>query len=119
MEFKNRLFKISIVLIISVICISTVSFAEKYTPSKFGDAIDTSGTEEIEDVGGQILGIIRVVGTIVAVGMLMIIGIKYMMGSADEKAAYRKSLLPYVIGAVLIFAASSLADMVYTWATNL
>ena len=42
-----------------------------------------------------------------------------MMGSTDEKAEYKKSMLPYVIGAVLVFAASSIASVIYNLAIKL
>ena len=42
-----------------------------------------------------------------------------MMGSAEEKAEYKKTLLPYVIGAVLIFAASTIAGVVFNFASSL
>lgn len=63
-------------------------------------------------IGNQILGIIRIFGTIIAVGVLMVLGIKYMMGSAEEKAEYKKTMLPYVIGAVILFAAVNIANAV-------
>lgn len=63
-------------------------------------------------IGNNILGIIQVVGTVIAVGVLMVIGIKYMMGSAEEKAEYKKTMLPYLIGAVLLFAAVNLASWI-------
>ena len=31
-------------------------------------------------------------------------GIKYMLGSVEEKADYKKDMIPYLIGAVLLFA---------------
>ena len=43
----------------------------------------------------------------------MVIGIKYMMGSAEEKAEYKKTMIPYLIGAVLLFAAVNLATYIY------
>ena len=46
--------------------------------------------------------IIRIVGTILSVGVLMVLGIKYMMGSAQEKAEYKKTFVPYIIGAILV-----------------
>jgi len=49
----------------------------------------------------------------------MVLGIKYMIGSADQKAEYRKSMLPYLIGAILIFASTSLADIIYSWVKGL
>ena len=36
-----------------------------------------------------------------------------MMGSAEEKADYKKSMMPYVVGAGIIFAASAFAQVIY------
>ena len=105
-------------MILAMVLVSTSVFATNaYKP---GDVtIDMGGTDNVKNIGASILGIIRVVGTIVAVGMLIVLGIKYMMGSAEERAEYKKTLFPYLIGAVLIFAASNIADMVYTWASTI
>lgn len=78
-----------------------------------------AGISNVKSVGGQIVGLIQVVGTIVSVGMLIVLGIKYMMGSAEERAEYKKTLFPYFIGAVLIFAATNLAQVIYSWASKL
>ena len=42
-----------------------------------------------------------------------------MMGSVEEKATYKKTLLPFIIGAAFIFAASTIANIVYNVAINL
>ena len=42
-----------------------------------------------------------------------------MMGSAEEKAEYKKTMLPYLIGAVIVFAASILVKWVYDLAKGL
>ena len=121
---KSRI-KIIAVLLLSVILLvslSTIVFGSSvYTPSEFKGQIDTdaTGTANVKSVGGKIVGLIRVVGTIVAVGMLIVLGIKYMMGSAEERAEYKKTLFPYFIGAVLIFAASNIANIIYDWASAL
>lgn len=77
------------------------------------------GTAEVKTTAGKIVGIIQVIGTIVSVGMLMILGIKYMLGSADQKAEYRKSMTPYIIGSVLIFGFSNLTQIIYEWAIKI
>ena len=59
-----------------------------------------------------VLGALRYVGIFAAVAILMILGIKYMMGSAEEKAEYKKTLIPYVIGAILLFAASFIVGII-------
>lgn len=75
------------------------------------------GTEaDSTTIGNQVLGILRAVGSMFAIGVLMILGIKYMLGSVEERASYKKSMLPYVIGMILLFAsvniASAINDMV-------
>ena len=42
-----------------------------------------------------------------------------MMGSAEEKAEYKKTMMPYIIGAALIFAASALAQVVFKFFTGI
>ena len=81
-------------------------------------AVNTN-VDSITNLGQSIVKIVGTIGMIVAVVMLIALGIKYMMGSAEEKAEYKKTLLPYVIGAVLIFAASAIATMVYNFASSI
>lgn len=112
---KSKIFSIIALTIILLLIASNLAFAvdpKQYT----GDTNNTSG---IKSVGQQIIGIVQVVGSLTAVVMLIVLGIKYMMGSTEEKAEYKKTLLPYVIGAILIFAASNLAGMIYSWANSI
>lgn len=112
--------KLSKVLSIVVISLMLLTIASNFVLAVDPSTIkgDTKNTTSITNVGKQIIGIIQVVGSVVAVGVLVVLGIKYMMGSTEEKAEYKKTLVPYIIGAVLIFAASNLAGMVYTWANS-
>ena len=74
---------------------------------------------KLESIGNNILGWISGVGSFIAVGVLMVLGIKYMMGSAEEKASYKKTMVPYVVGACLIFAATTIVPALFTTAQNL
>ena len=87
------------------------------TPSQLTPTYN--GTGEIKTVGQNIMGILNTVGIVVAVIVLMVLGIKYMMGSAEEKAEYKKTMIPYIVGAILIFAATTLANMVYKFANGM
>ena len=42
-----------------------------------------------------------------------------MLGSTEEKAQYKKSLLPYAIGALILFGASGIAGAIYNIAIDL
>lgn len=70
-------------------------------------------TNGIQNVGQKTVKIISTVGSIVSVVVLVVLGIKYMIGSVEEKAEYKKTLLPYFIGATIVFAASTIAGIIY------
>ena len=56
-------------------------------PSQFkGTDTDVDG---ITNIGNQIITILSTVGSIASVIVLIILGLKYMMGSAEEKAEYK------------------------------
>ena len=80
---------------------------------------NTSNTDNITGVGNKLMGVLQVVGILTAVIILMVLGIKYMMGSAEEKAEYKKTMMPYIIGAILIFAAATIANAVYSFVTSI
>ena len=86
------------------------------TPTDLKANTSATGTTEIQNFGGNIMGVINVVGVVVAVVVLMVIGIKYMMGSAEEKAEYKKTMIPYIVGAVLIFGATTIANVGFQFA---
>ncbi len=69
------------------------------TPSELTGNTDVSGETEITNLGQSIIGILQTVGIVLSVVVLIIIGIKYMMGSAEEKAEYKKTMIPYIVGA--------------------
>ena len=73
----------------------------------------------ITNVGNGIVTIVTTIGSILSVIVLIILGIKYMMGSVEERADYKKTMMPYIIGAALVFAASTIANIVYKIATNI
>ncbi len=109
--------------LISVLCFAIVmSISATVFAGSIGnvDVTPTSPTDNTyQTIGQKVIGILQVVGIIISVVCLMILGIKYMMGSAEEKAEYKKSFLPYLIGAVLLFAASALAKSIYNLASGI
>ena len=88
-------------------------------PSGMIGTVDKDAQDTISSVGGRIMGTIQVVGIVIAVVILMVIGIKYMMGSTEEKAEYKKTMIPYIVGAVLVFAASTIANLAFNIATSI
>ena len=74
---------------------------------------DNSSSGKIELMVGDLLGYINAIGTVLSVIILVGLGIKYMIGSVEEKAEYQKTMLGYVIGVFLLFSATTLPSLIY------
>ena len=58
--------------------------------------------------------VISMVLKIAAVAAIIFAGVRYMFASADAKADIKKSMLILVVGAVLVFGASFVVDLITT-----
>ena len=110
---------LTVVATVLMIISMGASIVYGYAPNEVNINGSATGVNEVKTFGGNIMGVIQTIGVLLAVAILMILGIKYMMGSAEEKAEYKKTMIPYVIGAILIFAATTIANMVYQFADSL
>lgn len=72
---------------------------------------NVTGAKKIQDIANSIIGPIRVIGSAISVIALITMGIKYVMGSIEEKAEYKKTMLPYLIGAIMVFAITNLLSI--------
>lgn len=80
-------------------------------PSDFQDATTTNKLNTI-------LGMIKYFGIFLAVGILMFLGIKYMIASAAEKAEFKKSMVPYVVGLVILLSAVVIIQIIQSTTTT-
>lgn len=113
--------KMTKILSIVLVVIMIVSFC---SPLVFADTVfkpdgwkDQDGGKindtDVKEFSASLINVIAIVGSAAAIITLIILGIKYMMGSAEEKAEYKKTLLPYIIGAAMVFGASVLTGVIY------
>lgn len=103
---------LSIVLVVLMLaCVCTNVFAA-INPEDIKAGADTKADKTILNIGNQVLTIVTNVGMILAVILVAVLGVKYMMGSTEEKAEYKKSMIPYLVGAVLVFGASAIGRAV-------
>ena len=89
--------------------------AANFDPDQYTKSIQqdqTSGTDEISNIGRIVIGVLRGAGTVISVIVLIALGIKYMMGSVEEKAAYKQTMLPYLIGALMVFGITNLLPII-------
>ncbi len=103
---------LSIVLIVLMLsCVTLNVFGAVKIEDIKNDKTLESDTKMTE-IGSTVLTLVTNVAMILAVVVIAILGVKYMMGSAEEKAEYKKTLIPYFIGAVLVFGAGAIGSMV-------
>ena len=72
-----------------------------------------TSSNKFQTKANKVFTIIKATGTVISVIMLTAIGIKFLLGSAEEKADYKKSLIPYIIGAAMVFLGSWLPQLIY------
>ena len=124
----KKLKKISLVLIITLITICAIIPSnilasepiklasglidpDDYDPGNIEDAFND--TEQITNIAGTLVAVIRTIGIVVTVITLMLIG------SLEEKADYKKSMIPYLIGVFIFFALSQIIAIIMELTSNL
>lgn len=106
-----RIMSIALMVAMLATCFSTVAFADMPDPSSMkGNQGSTSGA--IGDVLNLILGIAQVVGVAIAVIMLIVLAIKYISAAPGDKAEIKKHAVVYIVGAVVLFAASGILQII-------
>ena len=120
----KKVIKILIIVLICLLMIPMPIYAsnlenpitnpDHYIPG----ANDKTQNEKFIGLGNTVLGAIRLIGTAISVITLMTLGIRYMLGSANEKALYKETMGPYLIGAVMLFAIPNLIVIMYDLITK-
>lgn len=107
---------VMLIFLLSFISLPIYSFAVDVQGS-LGDLDNygkiTGNSKVFEESVGKILSIVQVVASLAAVICLVILGVKYMTGSIEEKAQYKKTLMPYFIGAMMVFGISNFLVVIY------
>ena len=71
------------------------------------NAATATGTG-VGNVTNNVIGIMQVVGSGLSIIVITLLGIKYILASPGEKADVKKSIMPILIGCVLLFGAVNL-----------
>lgn len=77
--------------------------------TKNGTALDSN----INKVSATVINWIWAISIIISIIVLMVIGIQYIIGGTQAKADYKKSLIPVVVGIVLIVFATTIVKFLF------
>lgn len=109
---KNK--KILIIALIFSIILSISSLVLAIDDPDFYKPDENLGETTIfSEMVSSVLGVISVIGIFVAVAGIMIIGIKTIFGSVEEKVDYKKKILPFIIGAIILFVPATAVRLIY------
>lgn len=110
---QSKLLKITSIICIFFVILSVFPneiFADSWVSS--AENFLKAGQEDIGIDNGQLIGASNdIYNTLTSVGMIIsvivgvILGIQFMMASAEDKAKVKEALIPYLVGCVVIFGA--------------
>ena len=105
-------------LVIATICTSlNIVLGTDVTIPTAGNVKGGASTAA-NNIVGAVITMVQIVAFAAAVIMLMFLGIKYITASPDGKAEIKKSATQYVVGAVILFAASGILQIVKNFAVS-
>ena len=115
---QNKVLKmiaiISVFLIVSIFPITTFSTWVD-DARNFLEAADETAKlngDKLESASNDIYNLLSSIGMIIAVVVGIILGITYMIAGSEEKAKVKESLMPYIIGCIVIFGAFGIWKLV-------
>ena len=110
--------------VVLVVALSGSVFADTTTRddfklSQFNTYSDTSGAKgSVTRIIGALINIIQIIGTGVAIIMLIVLAIKYISAAPGDKAEIKKHAVVYVVGSIVLFAATGILQIVKNFAGN-
>ena len=119
---KNKVIKIIGIIIICITLINIVTMNSNtcmaikdvtIDPDYWQPTGDAEDETKLNEKMGPILSIIRNAGVIISVLTLSVIALKIMFSSVEGKAEYKQKLLPWVIGAFMVFSMTTIPSLIY------
>ena len=115
--------KIMSILLMSILLVSFMT-SNVFAGGAQGvlDNLQTEINSSATDVGtgallptfAKVIKFLRNISIIAAVIIIIVLGIKYMMGSIEQKAEYQKNFVPLIVGIILVVSATSIASFLFS-----
>lgn len=112
---KRKLITFLVVIVIAMLLVPSNIYAKMDTNIN----ISVSAAQSSQGITKRVLGTMQVIGSAISVIALIIIGVRYMISSTEEKANMKGVIGYYVAGAVLVFATSNVVGLAYNIISSL
>ena len=128
---KKKIFIIFVIILINIlICnfnvvkadrglTSVITGGDDFINTGKGDNTTSIDYGKLQNTSNEIYNILLTCAVIVAVIISAILGIKFMLGSMEEKAQIKEALIPFVIGCIVAFGAFGIWKIFITIGNNL
>lgn len=113
MKKSLKIFSVVLMAMLVVFSVSTFSYADSAKDVVTGINANMTGIDSngMKSIAGRVLGLLQIVSAILAVILIAYLGFKMVLGSANEKADVQKQFIPLIIGVTIVFAATSIANL--------
>lgn len=125
----NKIMKIVVSLLLIALLITAFTqfvSAETYDPmdpksgfDNYNKKDDSGAAVTAQNLIGKIINIAQVIGMGVAILMLIVLAIKYISASPEGKAEIKKNATIYIVGAVVLFAATGILQIIRRFAIGI
>lgn len=117
---KRNFIRIIILFLIAIFIASSVCYVSAAITDTFTGKNMTGedSGKKIVKIISIVLEVVRNVGAGLAVLMMLVLGCKYILASASDRADIKKHAVTYVIGALVLFASSGIAGILKEFATS-
>ncbi len=120
-----RIVSILLMVVMITTMLTTFVFAtDTVDSSQFSDLTQFDNKSKDKQTAGVFqrfiataINLVQVVGMAVAIIMLIVMAIKYISAAPSEKAEIKKSATIYIVGAIVLFAATGILQVVKNFAS--
>lgn len=112
---NKKIFAIIIIFILTIIlfaCVSKVQASDEIMDWDF--SMEQQAPAKITEIAGVIIRFLRNASIMITVLVIVIIGVRFMIGSVEEKAEYKKTSINIIIGVVFITLVTSIVDVIFS-----
>lgn len=106
-KFMLRVMPIVLVAVLVITCPVLAKSPEEIESMASGNGIGNVNTA-VSSVWSTVLTVLQ----ILAIAAVVFAGVKYMFAAADQKAEIKNGMIGLVVGAILVFAASTIVQFI-------
>lgn len=118
MKIVVAMMLVALVAVVASQAVMAINPANASLTNTFTQTDNSGASQAASNVIGMIINIAQVIGMGVAIIMLIVLAIQYIAASPEGKAEVKKNATIYIVGAVILFAASGLLGIIRRFAVQ-